>query len=145
MSLLDRVRARWHYWLGLAQRSRGNQTSSIAAYHDAIAEFTQAIALNPELAQAHYARGVVYWRELNDYERAVRDFTRALEIDPRIAMAYLNRALSRIYGQLGTRDDIIADFERYLAIGKNGYWRIEAHHQIAKLKQPDGRRETADR
>ncbi len=138
MSLLDRLRARYHYWLGLAQRSRGNSTSSSAAYEDATAEFSLAIELNPEFAQAHYARGVVYWRELNDYERAVRDFTRALELDPRIAKAYLNRALSRVYGHLGTHEEIIADFERYLAVGKEGYWRSEAHNQIARLRMQGG-------
>jgi tetratricopeptide (TPR) repeat protein len=134
MSIIERLRARWHYWLGLAQRSRGNRTSATAAYEDAIAEFTQAIEINPALAAAHFARGVVYWRELNDYERAVRDFTRALELNPRLANAYLNRGLSRVFGHIGTRDESIADFERYLELGKDGYWRIEAHNRIAQLK-----------
>jgi len=133
--MLQRLRARYHYWLGLAYRSRGNRSNDIASYQDAVGEFTQAIELNPTLAQAHFARGIMYWRELNDYERAIRDFTRALELNPRIADAYLNRGLSRVYGRLGTREEAIADFERYLELGKKGYWRIEAHNQIARLKK----------
>ncbi len=134
MGLLDRIRARYHYWLGLAQRSRGNRSGSRPAYEDAIGEFTQAIAFDPALATAHYARGVVYWRELDDYERAVRDFSRALELTPDLADAYLNRGLARVYGQVGVRADAIADFERYLEVGRKGYWRIEAQNQLMRLR-----------
>ncbi len=134
MSLLTRLRARWHYWLGIAQRSRGNSTFSKSNYEDALSELTLAIELEPMLAKAYYARGVIYWRELNDYARAIRDFTRALELDPRNANAYLNRGLSRVYGHFGSHDDVIADFEQYLALGTDGYWRIEAHNQIARLR-----------
>ena len=134
MSPLTRLRARWHYWLGIAHRSRGNRSSDRSAYDEALAELTQAIELDPNLAQAHYARGAIYWRELNDYGRAVRDFSSALALDPRIANAYLNRALSRLYGHLGTREEITADFERYLSLSQDGYWRVEAQNQIARLK-----------
>jgi hypothetical protein len=47
----------------------------------------------------------------------------------------LNRGLSRVYGKVGTRDEAIADFERYLELGRNGYWRIEASNQLMRLKQ----------
>ena len=133
--LWARLRARWHYLLGIAQRSRGNQSASREAYEEALGEFTLAVALNPSLAMAHYARASIYWRELNDYERAVRDFSRALELNPRLANAYLNRGLSRVYGRLGTRDEAIADFERYLELGRNGYWRIEASNQLMRLRR----------
>src|SRR5437763_8118962 len=107
LPLWARLRARWHYLLGIAQRSRGNQSASREAYEEALGEFTQAVTLNPSLAMAHYARASIYWRELNDYERAVRDFSRALELNPRLANAYLNRGLSLVYGRLGTRDEAI--------------------------------------
>lgn len=135
MSLSARLRARWHYVIGIAQRSRGNQSASREAYEEAVGEFSQAVALDPSLATAHYARANIYWREMNDYERAVRDFSRALELNPKLANAYLNRGLSRVYGRLGTSDEAIADFEHYLELGRNGYWRIEASNQIMRLKQ----------
>lgn len=134
MSLIQRLRARYHYWLGLAYRSRGNRGNDVAAYQDAIGAFTEAIAYDPGLARAHYARGVVYWRELNDFERAIRDFSRALELDPANADAYLNRGLSRVFGRLGTREEAVADFEEYLRRGRSGYWRIEAQNQLARLR-----------
>src|SRR5438105_14120841 len=128
MSALTRIQARWHYWLGLAHRSRGNRSSARAAYEDALAELTQAIELDPTLTRAHYARGTIYWRELNDYARAVRDFTGALTLDPTMANAYLNRALSRLYGHMGTREEMIEDFEHYLGLSHDGYWRVEAQN-----------------
>ena len=137
MQVLDRIRARYHYWLGLAQRSQGNRSYGRLAYENAIGELTQAIAINPALAEAHLARGVVYWRELNDYERAVRDLSRALELAPSLADAYLNRALARVYGQIGAPAEAIADFERYLELGHNGYWRMEAHNQIKRLRETE--------
>ena len=134
-STLDRLRARYHYWLGLAWRSRGNTTPSEAAYHDAIGALTQAILYNPDLAEAHFVRGVLYWRELTDYARAVRDLSRAIELKPNFADAYLNRGLARVYGRIGTRDEMLADFNRYLDLGKNGYWRIEARNYIKRLEE----------
>ena len=132
--MLIRLRARWHYWLGLAYRSRGNSRGDLAAYRDAIAELSQALLLDPRLAPAWFTRGMVYWRELNDYERAVRDFGETLRLDPKHARAALNRGLASVYGQLRTPEERIADFERYLELGKNGYWRIEAHNQIKRMQ-----------
>jgi len=134
MSLLTRLQARYHYWLGLAYRSRGNRANDANAYHEAIGEFTQAIARDPLLAGAHYARGVVYWRELNDFERAVRDFSRTLELAPDTANAYFNRGLSRMYGRIGTREDAEADFTEFLRRAPKGYWRAEAENQLARLR-----------
>jgi len=132
--VLTRLRARYHYWLGLAQRSRGNRSGDLAAYEDAIAELTQALMLDPALVSAYFARGQVYWRELSDYGRAVRDFGEALTLNPNHAGAVLNRGLASVYGQLRTPAERIADFERYLELGTNGYWRSEAHNQIKRIQ-----------
>jgi tetratricopeptide (TPR) repeat protein len=128
------LRARYHYWLGLALRSSGNRSGERAAYENAIGELTHALILDPFLARAYYVRGLIYWRELSDYARAVRDFTDTLNLEPGHAGAVLNRGLASVYGQLRTPAEQIADFERYLDIGKNGYWRIEAHNQIRRLQ-----------
>src|SRR5438477_1465190 len=114
--MLIRLRARYHYWLGLSHRSRGNRRGDLSAYHDAIAELSQALLLDPMLSAAWFARGMVYWPELNDYERAVRDFGETLRLDPRHAAAALNRGLASVYGHLRTPEERIADFERYLEL-----------------------------
>ena len=132
--MLSRLRARYHYWLGLAHRSRGNRTGDRDVYESAIGELTHALILHPVLASAYFVRGLIYWRELNDFVRAVRDVTNALSLNPAHADVVLNRALASVYGQLRTTDEQIADFERYLEIGKSGYWKIEAHNQIRRLQ-----------
>src|SRR5262245_38809576 len=107
--------------------------ASLAAYLDAIEAFTHAIELQPTFAPAYLARGIVYWRELNDHTRAVRDCTSAIALAPQNADAYLNRGFARVYGAIGSHADAIADFEHYLALGPNGYWRVEAQNQITRL------------
>ncbi len=47
----------------------------------AIADYTKAIALDPDDAEAYYNRGVVYGRK-GDKEREIADFRKALEINP---------------------------------------------------------------
>lgn len=51
------------------------------AYQQAIDDYTLAIAQQPELASAYYARGAAL-SELGEFEPAVRDLTRAAQIDP---------------------------------------------------------------
>jgi Flp pilus assembly protein TadD len=55
----------------------------------AIAEFTQAIQLNPHDPKTYDARGLAYLgtKETN---RAIADFTEAIRLNPRDAEAYSN-------------------------------------------------------
>ncbi|NJR67154.1 MAG: tetratricopeptide repeat protein, partial [Leptolyngbyaceae cyanobacterium CRU_2_3] len=47
-------------------------------YTQAIADYTQAIKLKPDYANAYTTRGLVY-REKGDKSNAIQDFKRALE------------------------------------------------------------------
>ena len=47
----------------------------------AIADYTQAIALKPELARAYYNRGVAY-QSTGEYNRAIEDYNEAIELKP---------------------------------------------------------------
>lgn len=49
-------------------------------YELAIANYTQAIAFNPEDAHAYYNRGWAYANQ-GDYERAIIDYTQAIELE----------------------------------------------------------------
>ncbi|HEX9160855.1 MAG TPA: protein kinase [Thermoanaerobaculia bacterium] len=60
----------------------------------AIASAEKALALDPELAEAHTARAVIAWYSEWDLEKAQQHFERALELRPGYAVAH------RLYGQL---------------------------------------------
>jgi len=57
---------------------------------EAIARYTEAIGLAPEVALLYHGRGVAY-RDSGDYGAAIADFGRALELDPGRAITYLER------------------------------------------------------
>lgn len=90
------------------------------AYHSqgddehAMADYDEAIVLDPGLADAWNNRGALEGGT-GDLEAALRDFDAALKIDPTLAKAHLNRALAR--QALGEADGALQDFEAALKGG----------------------------
>ena len=70
----------------------------------AIREVDQALKLDPDLAVAYLARGVLLWSHRNGFphERAIAQFKRALELDPNLAEAH--HQLGMIYSHIGLLD-----------------------------------------
>jgi tetratricopeptide (TPR) repeat protein len=134
MSFINTLRAYYHFSVGNFHRSAGNHSGSLSAYRSAVEAFTRAIELHPTFARAYEARGTLYWRELNDHANAIADCTHAIALNSRLANAYLNRGFARVYGRMGTVEEKIADFSRYIAIGKNRFLRSEARQQIERLQ-----------
>jgi tetratricopeptide (TPR) repeat protein len=50
-------------------------------YDKQIAEYTQAISLNPDDAEAYNNRGKAYEKK-EDYDRAIADYNKASKLDP---------------------------------------------------------------
>jgi lipoprotein NlpI len=67
-------RARAYHLRGVAYRDKGDLDR-------AIADFSEAIGLNPLLASAYHDRGVAY-RAKGDHGRAIADDERAVQLDP---------------------------------------------------------------
>ena len=65
-------------------------TRSKGDYDKAIADFTEAIRLNPKIAKAYNNRGLAYENK-GDYDKAIADCTEAIRLDPKFAEAYHNR------------------------------------------------------
>ena len=59
----------------------------------AIRDFTKAIELKPDDAEAHYNRGLAYDGK-GDVESAIGDYTKATELKPDFAEAYNNRGIA---------------------------------------------------
>lgn len=113
-----------HVQQGTAYREQGK-------FDEAIAEYTKAIELDPDLAVAYNNRGCAYsWNK--DYENAMADLSRAIELDPMQASAYLNRG-SLYIGQ-DEEDKAIADLEMVIALAQDPSMIQRAEQLLDMLK-----------
>ena len=69
--------AEWHF-------DQGNKLYGQGRYDEAIKEYSKAIRLNPELAEAYYNRGLTY-KKLGQLERAIEDYNAAIRLNPELA------------------------------------------------------------
>lgn len=79
----------------------------------AIEEYDQAIALDPQYAEAYLARGYTY-AIMGDLDRAIADFDQAIALDPQLAEAYAKRGTA--YAVKGDFDQAIADLDQAIAL-----------------------------
>jgi tetratricopeptide (TPR) repeat protein/S1-C subfamily serine protease len=73
---------------------RGNNRFNQGDYRGAIADFTQAIALDPRNAVAYAGRGAAR-NVLGDFQAAISDLNRSIAINSNDPIAYNNRGFSR--------------------------------------------------
>ena len=79
----------------------------------AIADYNQAIAINPQDAIAYYNRGNGK-AALGDNQGAIADYNQAIAINPQYAYAYTNRGAAK--NESGDNQGAIADYNQALAI-----------------------------
>jgi Tfp pilus assembly protein PilF/membrane protease YdiL (CAAX protease family) len=92
---------------------RGNAHIEKGELHEALAEYSEAIRLDPGCACAYANRGLVRVRQ-GLYAAALPDLDQAIRLDPKMAEAYLNRGVAR--HNLGRYDEAIADYDRAIAL-----------------------------
>ena len=78
-----------------------------------IADYTKAIALDPQDPEAYVYRGTFHARE-GLCDEAIADYTQAIALKPDHILAYINRG--RAFNQKGLYDQAIADFTRVIAL-----------------------------
>ncbi len=68
----------------------------------------QALAIEPETAEAYLARGMILWSPARNFrhEEAVADFQHALRLNPKLSEAYYQLGL--VYGHTGLLDEGVA-------------------------------------
>ena len=99
---------------------------------DAIAFFTKAIELKPDLADAYNNRGFVYQKQ-NKWQLALADFNKAVQLQPRNALYYKNRAF--VYSTINF-DMAISDYTTALKLDPLDYvtwYRLAAHQAQRRI------------
>ena len=84
--------------------------------YDAEVAVEKALALNPDLAEGHYARGFTLWTHANRFphEQAIQAYKRAIALNPNLAEAH--HQLGLIYFHIGLLDKGEEEIKKALAI-----------------------------
>jgi tetratricopeptide (TPR) repeat protein len=85
----------------------------LGEHEKGLADFDQAIKLDPGFAMAYRARGAVYWDQ-ERWEEAVQDYSKAIELEPNDAGAYVSRGY--VYSMLGRLEDSLQDYDRAIEL-----------------------------
>jgi len=116
--------------LSIAYYNRGNAWSNKGKYNRAIADYTKAIEIDPEYADAYHNRALAwkskgrwyYKKAVADYKKATNEYrkdsiatiTRVIEIDPKNAEAYFHRG--NVWYDKGDYNNAIADYTQAIEI-----------------------------
>jgi tetratricopeptide (TPR) repeat protein/predicted ATPase len=98
-------------------------------YQGAIDDFTQAIELNPDVADYYNVRGSCKYH-LRDLKGAIDDYTQAIELNPDIANYYRNRGIAKYI--LLDHSGAVSDFDRAIELDTQHptsyFWRGLIQH-----------------
>lgn len=97
----------------MAYHVRGLAYYHQAAYRESIADYEQAIRLDPSFNEAYFSRANVYF-DSGDYLQAIADYTQAIFLSPSDAVALSNRG--NAYMQMGDIVNAQTDFAQAIAI-----------------------------
>ena len=112
-----------HYNLGVAASLAGDKNR-------AISHWSQAIAVNPQFAEAYLNRGAAKY-DLGDKPAAISDYSRAIAINSKYAKAYNNRGNAK--SALGDHYGAIADFSQAISINPRlalGYYNRGVTYEV---------------
>jgi tetratricopeptide (TPR) repeat protein len=95
------------------QRKQGQAAADIGDLNRAIANFSEAIRLDPKNAIAFFNRGVAYAKK-DDFDRAITDYNEAIQLDPKNPRAFFSRGFA--YAKKGDLDRAIADYSEVIRL-----------------------------
>ena len=99
-----------------AYNNRGVAKNNLGRHEEAIADYDEAIRLNPDYDYAYNNRGVAK-KNLGRHEEAITDYDEAIRLKPDYAMIYNNRGKANI--TLNRMDKARRDFETAITLARN--------------------------
>jgi len=97
-------------------RYSGTTAEKQKLYEDAEVDVEKALALDPNLAEGHFARGLILWTPYKRFphEQAIQSYRRAIELNPNFDEAH--HQLGFVYLHIGLLDRAQQEIEKALAI-----------------------------
>jgi tetratricopeptide (TPR) repeat protein len=92
---------------------QGNSKLDNQRYQGAIADYTEAIELDPNNATAYFKRGLAY-DNIDKYQAAIADYTKAIELDSRDSASHNNRGA--VYSRVGDKQSALRDYDTAIEI-----------------------------
>jgi tetratricopeptide (TPR) repeat protein len=93
--------------------NRGHTNHALGRHEEALADFGQALRLDPNDCKVYCNRGSTYLA-LGRHEEALADFTKAIGLDPNIALIYYNRGVAHLTA--GRHEEALADFTQSIRL-----------------------------
>lgn len=124
---------RFNHEQALLFTSRGQARLEAGDIDGAIADFTEAIQINPNDTLAHASRGNAHYAKGN-MEVSITDFTEVIRLNPEDPVGYVGR--SNAYNRQGNFDDAIADFTEVI--------RLTPDDPIGYVGRSNARRQNGD-
>ena len=91
-------------------------------YDKAIADYTEAIRLDPRNAERLRNRGIA-WRSKKEYDKAIADYNEAIRLDPEYALAYNHRGMA--WSDKKEYDKAIADYNEAIRLDPKYALRLQ--------------------